>query len=44
MIRFMVSICVILLVEMGVGITVASVMITLFFQFSWRTAKQQDTP
>lgn len=34
----------ILLVEMGVGITVASVMVTLFFNFSWRTAKQQDTP
>jgi multicomponent Na+:H+ antiporter subunit B len=33
----------ILLVELGVGITVASVMITLFFKFSWRTAKQQDT-
>lgn len=32
----------ILLVELGVGITVASVMITLFFKFSWRTAKQQD--
>lgn len=34
----------IILVELGVGITVASVMITLFFKFSWRTAKQQDTP
>jgi multicomponent Na+:H+ antiporter subunit B len=34
----------ILLVELGVGITVASVMITLFFKFSWRTAKQQGTP
>jgi multicomponent Na+:H+ antiporter subunit B len=33
----------IVLVELGVGITVASVMITLFFKFSWRTAKQQDT-
>ena len=34
----------ILLVELGVGITVASVMISLFFKFSWRTAKQQNTP
>lgn len=29
----------ILLVELGVGITVASVMITLFFNFTWRTVK-----
>lgn len=31
----------ILLVELGVGTTVASVMITLFFQFNWRTVKQK---
>lgn len=31
----------ILLVELGVGITVASVMITLFFKFTWRTVKHK---
>lgn len=31
----------ILLVELGVGITVAAVMITLFFNFTWRTVKHQ---
>lgn len=34
----------ILLVEMGVGITVASVMIALFFHFSWRSATEQGSP
>ena len=33
----------ILLVELGVGITVASVMITLFFKFTWRTVKHKYT-
>lgn len=33
----------ILLVELGVGITVASVMITLFFKFTWRTVKYKYT-
>ena len=33
----------ILLVELGVGITVASVMISLFFKFTWRTVKQKNT-
>lgn len=31
----------ILLVELGVGITVASVMITIFFKFTWRTVKHK---
>ena len=31
----------ILLVELGVGITVASVMIVIFFKFTWRTVKHQ---
>lgn len=31
----------ILLVELGVGITVASVMVTLFFKFTWRTVKHK---
>ncbi len=31
----------ILLIELGVGITVASVMITLFFKFTWRTVKHK---
>ncbi len=31
----------ILLVELGVGITVAAVMITLFFKFTWRTVKHK---
>jgi multicomponent Na+:H+ antiporter subunit B len=31
----------ILLVELGVGITVATVMITLFFKFTWRTVKHK---
>ena len=31
----------ILLVETGVGITVASVMILLFFKFTWRTVKHK---
>jgi multicomponent Na+:H+ antiporter subunit B len=31
----------ILLVELGVGITVAAVMITLFFNFTWRTVKHK---
>ena len=31
----------ILLVELGVGITVASVMILLFFKFTWRTVKHK---
>ncbi len=31
----------ILLVELGVGITVASVMITIFFKFTWRTVKDR---
>ena len=31
----------ILLVELGVGITVASVMIVLFFKFTWRTVKHK---
>jgi multicomponent Na+:H+ antiporter subunit B len=31
----------ILLVELGVGITVASVMIALFFKFTWRTVKHK---
>lgn len=31
----------ILLVELGVGITVTSVMITLFFKFTWRTVKHK---
>jgi len=33
----------ILLVELGVGITVAAVMITLFFKFTWRTVKHKYT-
>ena len=33
----------ILLVELGVGITVASVMVTLFFKFTWRTVKHKYT-
>ena len=31
----------ILLVELGVGITVASVMIVIFFKFTWRTVKHK---
>ncbi len=31
----------ILLVELGVGITVASVMITIFLKFTWRTVKDR---
>ncbi|HKJ63981.1 MAG TPA: Na(+)/H(+) antiporter subunit B, partial [Desulfopila sp.] len=31
----------ILLVELGVGITVASVMMTIFFKFTWRTVKHK---
>lgn len=31
----------ILLVELGVGITVAAVMVTLFFKFTWRTVKHK---
>ncbi|WP_354005713.1 Na(+)/H(+) antiporter subunit B [Desulfofustis limnaeus] len=31
----------ILLVELGVGITVATVMITIFFKFTWRTVKHK---
>ncbi len=31
----------ILLVELGVGITVASVMILIFFKFTWRTVKHK---
>lgn len=31
----------ILLIELGVGITVASVMITIFFKFTWRTVKHK---
>ena len=31
----------ILLVELGVGITVAAVMITIFFKFTWRTVKHK---
>jgi len=31
----------ILLVELGVGVTVASVMITIFFKFTWRTVKHK---
>jgi multicomponent Na+:H+ antiporter subunit B len=31
----------ILLVELGVGLTVASVMITIFFKFTWRTVKHK---
>ena len=31
----------ILLIELGVGITVATVMITLFFKFTWRTVKHK---
>jgi len=31
----------ILLVELGVGTTVASVMITIFFKFTWRTVKHK---
>lgn len=31
----------ILLIELGVGITVAAVMITLFFKFTWRTVKHK---
>jgi multicomponent Na+:H+ antiporter subunit B len=31
----------ILLVELGVGITVATVMITMFFKFTWRTVKHK---
>lgn len=31
----------ILLIELGVGITVAAVMIKLFFQFTWRTVKHK---
>jgi multicomponent Na+:H+ antiporter subunit B len=31
----------ILLVELGVGITVAAVMITIFFKFTWRTVKHR---
>ncbi len=31
----------ILLVELGVGITVASVMIVIFFKFTWRTVKDR---
>ena len=33
----------ILLVELGVGITVASVMVTIFFKFTWRTVKHKYT-
>jgi multicomponent Na+:H+ antiporter subunit B len=33
----------ILLVELGVGITVATVMITIFFKFTWRTVKHKYT-
>lgn len=33
----------ILLVEMGVGITVTSVMATLYFKFTWRTLKHKTT-
>lgn len=31
----------ILLVELGVGLTVATVMITIFFKFTWRTVKHK---
>ncbi|MEJ2056829.1 MAG: MnhB domain-containing protein, partial [Desulfofustis sp.] len=31
----------ILLVELGVGIAVASVMILIFFKFTWRTVKHK---
>ncbi|MBE0586021.1 MAG: cation:proton antiporter, partial [Desulfofustis sp.] len=31
----------ILLVELGVGTTVATVMITIFFKFTWRTVKHK---
>lgn len=31
----------ILLVELGVGITVAAVMMTIFFKFTWRTVKHK---
>ncbi len=31
----------ILLIELGVGITVASVMIVIFFKFTWRTIKHK---
>jgi len=31
----------ILLVELGVGITVATVMMTIFFKFTWRTVKHK---
>ncbi len=31
----------ILLVELGVGITVAAVMITIFYKFTWRTVKHK---
>lgn len=31
----------ILLIELGVGITVASVMIVIFFKFTWRTVKHK---
>lgn len=31
----------ILLVELGVGITVAAVMVTIFFKFTWRTVKHK---
>jgi len=34
----------ILLVELGVGITVASVMILIFFKFTWRTVKHKYNP
>lgn len=33
----------ILLVELGVGTTVAAVMVTIFFKFTWRTVKHKYT-